>query len=104
MIAKSVAGDASSAPERTTFPDGLPHRPCAPLAAFRRGLNETEQMLVGAAGVVLAYLLLRSLARAIPGLAMGVLVLVIGLVGLRLAMRETFCSVQWPAVVAFMCD
>jgi len=70
---------------------------------FWRGLNETEQVLVGAAGVVLAYLLLKSFLRALPGLAMVILLAVTGLVALRLAMPEAFCSVQWPAAVAFVC-
>jgi len=67
------------------------------------GLNQSEQMLVGALGAILAYLLLRSLLRALPGMAMGVLLFVVGFVALRLVMPEAFCSVRWPAAVAFMC-
>lgn len=74
------------------------------LLPFWRGLTETEQVVVGAVGAVAALLVLRSVLRALPGLAMAALLLVIGFVALRLVMPAAFCSVQWPAVVAFMCS
>ena len=62
-----------------------------------------EQIFVGALGAVLAYLLLRSLLRLVPGLAMGVMIFIVGFVALRLVMPETFCATPWPAFIGFMC-
>lgn len=72
--------------------------------ALWNGLNELQQLLVGALGAILAYLLLRALLRSIVGLAMVALLFVIAFVALRLAMPETLCSVKWPAAIAFVCD
>jgi uncharacterized membrane protein YkgB len=67
------------------------------------GLSALQQILVGAVGALLGYLLLRTLVRSIAGIAMGLLIFIVAFVALRLVMPDTFCAVRWPAPIASMC-
>ena len=67
-------------------------------------LSQFQQIIVGAVGALLGYLILRSIVRSLGRLAWIGLILVVAIVALRVVLPGTLCAVRWPAPIASMCS
>ena len=67
-------------------------------------LSQVQQIIVGAVGALLGYLVLSSIVRSLGRMAWIGLILVIAFAALRIALPDTLCTVRWPAPIASMCS
>jgi hypothetical protein len=67
-------------------------------------LSFPKQIVVGAIGLALAYLLFGRIVRVGRSIATLVLVIVIVVAGVRFAFPKFFCSLSWPAFVSSNCS
>ena len=67
-------------------------------------LSQFQQIIVGAVGALLGYLILSSIVRSLGRIAMIGLILVAAFAALRIALPDTLCTVRWPAPIASMCS
>ena len=71
--------------------------------AFWNGLDQFQQVLVGAVSALLGYLVLGSIVRSMARLAMLGLILIATFAALLTVMPDTMCAVRWPEPIASMC-
>jgi hypothetical protein len=67
-------------------------------------LGFLKQIVVGAIGLALAYLLFGRIVRVGRSIATLVLVIMIVVTGVRFAIPKIFCSLSWPGFVSSICS
>ena len=67
-------------------------------------LSQFQQLIVGAVGALLGYLILGPIMRSLGRLAMLGLILVVAFATFRIVFPESICAVRWPAPIASMCS
>ena len=67
-------------------------------------LSQFQQIIVGAVGALLGYLILSLIMRSLGRMAWIGLILVVAFATLRIVLPEFTCAVRWPAPVASMCS
>ncbi len=69
-----------------------------------RGLSLLQQGLIGALGLVVAYLAMEAALRSARRVALAALLVVAGVAIVRLMLPESFCAVRWPSPIAALCS
>ncbi len=67
-------------------------------------LTSWQQIIVGAVGALLGYVVITTIVRSIWHIAVAGLLLIVAFAGFQALLPGPFCKVPWPALLAPACS